>query len=52
VTGLALPLVARVRRIGGSADRIVGARGGVGDPFAGAGLPEVVAVQTEARVRA
>ena len=52
VTGLALPLIARVRALGGDADRIVGRRGGVTSPCAGAGLPDVVAVETEARFTA
>jgi MFS family permease len=52
VTGLALPLIARVRVLGGDADRIVGRRGGVPSPCAGAGLPDVVAVETEARLSA
>ena len=46
VTGLALPLIARVRAIGGAADRITGARAGVEGPCAAAGLPGVVAVET------
>jgi MFS family permease len=48
VTGLALPLIARVRALGGPADRIAGARAGVDSPCAGAGLPDVVAVETDA----
>ena len=52
VTGLALPLIARVRALGGDADRIMGRRGGVPSPCAGAGLPDVVAVETEARLSA
>ena len=46
VTGLALPLLARVRSLGGPADRI-GAHAGAESPCAAAGLPDVVAVQTE-----
>jgi hypothetical protein len=52
LTALALPLVSRVRRIGGSADRILGDRGGVEGPCAAAGLPDVGALETEAPVRA
>ena len=48
VTALALPLIARVRSIGGAADQIAGVRAGVDGPCAGAGLPDVVAVETEA----
>jgi MFS family permease len=47
-TALAIPMFARLRRVGGTADRIVGARGGVQSPCAGAGLPDVVAVETDA----
>ena len=47
VTALAVPLLTRLRQLGGSADRIVGLRAGVDSPCAGAGLPDVVAVQTE-----
>jgi len=47
-TGLALPLLARVRAIGGAPDRIVGEPAGVGGACAGAGLPDVVAVETDA----
>ena len=46
VTGLALPLLARVRSLGGPADRI-GAHACAESPCAAAGLPDVVAVQTE-----
>ena len=49
VTGLALPLLARVRAIGGRPDRIVGARAGVESPCAAAGLPAVSAVETDAQ---
>jgi MFS family permease len=49
VTGLALPLLARVRAIGGRPDRIVGARAGVESPCAAAGLPAVAAVETDAQ---
>lgn len=48
MTGLALPLLARVRAIGGAPDRIVGEPAGVGGACAGAGLPDVVAVETDA----
>jgi MFS family permease len=47
VTGCALPLLARVRAIGGSPDRIVGARAGVESPCAASGLPDIAAVETE-----
>ncbi len=47
-TGLALPLLARMRRVGGAADRIVGARAGVESPCAAAGLPGVAALETDA----
>jgi MFS family permease len=47
-TAAALPLFARVRALGGAADRIVGDRAGVESPCAAAGLPDVVAVETEA----
>lgn len=47
-TACALPLLARVRAIGGPADRIVGARAGVESPCAGSGLPDIAAVETEA----
>ncbi len=52
-TGLALPLLARVRAIGGAPDQI-GARAaaGVESPCAGAGLPDVGAVETDAYARA
>jgi MFS family permease len=43
-TAAALPLLARLRRLGGSADVIVGARGGVEGPCAASGLPAVSAV--------
>ena len=46
-TAAAIPLFARVRALGGPADRIAGARGGVESPCAAAGLPDVVAVETE-----
>ena len=51
-TGLALPLVARVRAIGGAPDRIDGRATGVESPCAGAGLPDVVTVETDAYARA
>jgi MFS family permease len=47
VTGLALPLLARVRAIGGQPDRIVGARAGVESPCAASGLPDIAAVETD-----
>jgi MFS family permease len=46
-TGAAIPLFARVRSLGGPADRIAGDRGGVESPCAASGLPDVVAVETE-----
>ena len=51
VAGLAVPLLARVRAIGGSPDRIVGRTAGVESQCAGAGLPDVVAVETDAYAR-
>jgi MFS family permease len=51
-TGLALPLLARVRRIGGAPDRIGRRAAGVESPCAGAGLPDVVSVETDAYARA
>lgn len=51
VTGLALPLLARVRAVGGAADRIAGKAAGVEGACAGAGLPDVVAVETDAYSR-
>jgi MFS family permease len=47
-TAAAVPLFARVRSLGEPADRIVGERGGVESPCAASGLPDVVAVETEA----
>ena len=48
VTGLALPLLARVRAIGGEPDRIAGARAGVESPCAASGLPDIATVETDA----
>ena len=48
VTGLALPLLARVRAIGGEPDRIAGARAGVESPCAASGLPDIATVETGA----
>jgi len=48
VTGLALPLLARVRAIGGAPDRIVGSSGGVEGPCAASGLPDVGVLETGA----
>lgn len=48
VTALAVPLVARVRALGGDADLIVGAHAGVEGPCAAAGLPDVASLETEA----
>lgn len=47
VTGLALPLLGRVRAIGGAPDRIVGTKAGVESPCAASGLPAVAAIETE-----
>jgi hypothetical protein len=47
-TGLALPLLARLRGLGGAPDRIVGARAGVESPCAASGLPDVAALETDA----
>lgn len=47
-TAAALPFLAAVRGIGGSADRIVGTRAGVESPCAAAGLPAVATVQARA----
>jgi MFS family permease len=49
LTGVALPLLARLRRLGGPADRIVGDRGGVEGACAGTGIPAVSAVETTPR---
>ena len=46
-TAAAIPLFARLRALGGAADRIVGERAGLDSPCAAAGLPDVVAVETE-----
>jgi predicted MFS family arabinose efflux permease len=46
VTTAALPLLARLRRLGGPADAIVGERGGVESPCAASGLPAVSSVDT------
>jgi hypothetical protein len=46
VTGLALPLLGRVRAIGGAPDRIVGTKAGVESPCAASGLPAVAAIET------
>jgi MFS family permease len=50
-TALALPLLARLRSIGGDPDRIGPRTAGVESPCAGAGLPDVVAVETDAYAR-
>ena len=47
VTGLAIPLFARVRRLGGPADNIAGLAPGADSPCARAGLPDVVAAKTQ-----
>ena len=46
VTGLALPLLGRIRAIGGAPDRIVGTKAGVESPCAASGLPAVAAIET------
>ena len=46
VTGLALPLLGRVRAIGGAPDRILGTKAGVDSPCAASGLPAVAAIET------
>ncbi|HET7514650.1 MAG TPA: hypothetical protein VFJ60_07600, partial [Gaiella sp.] len=51
-TGLALPLLARLRAIGGAPDRIGPRPAGMESPCAGAGLPNVGAVETDAYARA
>jgi MFS family permease len=45
-TAAALPLLGRLRRLGGDPDVIVGDRGGVESPCAACGLPAVSAVDT------
>ena len=45
-TAAALPLFARLRRLGGAPDAIVGDRAGVEGPCAASGLPAVSAVET------
>ncbi len=45
-TAAALPLLGRLRRLGGDPDVIVGDRGGVESPCAASGLPAVSAVET------
>jgi hypothetical protein len=49
VTGLALPLLARLRRLGGPADEILGERAGVEGACAGTGIPPVSSVETSPR---
>jgi MFS family permease len=46
-TAFALPLIGRVRSIGGAADRIVGTRAGADSPCAGQGLPAVSTVKAK-----
>jgi MFS family permease len=46
-TASALPLLARLRRLGGPADVIVGDRAGVESPCAGSGIPAVSSVETQ-----
>jgi len=45
-TAAAIPLFARIRRLGGPADVIVGDRAGADSPCAASGLPAVSAVET------
>ncbi len=45
-TAAALPLLARLRQLGGTPDVIVGTRAGADSPCAGAGIPAVSAVET------
>jgi hypothetical protein len=49
VTGLALPPLARLRRLGGPADVIVDERAGVEGACAGTGIPPVSSVETSPR---
>jgi hypothetical protein len=49
VTGLALPFLARLRRLGGPADVIVDERAGVEGACAGTGIPPVSSVETSPR---
>jgi len=44
-TAAALPLLARLRQLGGTPDRIVGERAGVESPCAASGLPAVATVE-------
>ncbi len=46
VTALALPLLSRLRRLGGPADEIAGERAGKDGPCAASGLPPVSSVET------
>ena len=46
VTSAALPLLGRLRRLGGAADRIIDERAGVEGACAGSGIPAVSAVDT------
>ncbi len=48
VTAAALPLLARLRGLGGAADIVIGQRAGVESPCAAAGIPAVSAVETAA----
>jgi MFS family permease len=45
-TAVALPILGRLRRLGGAPDSIVGARGGVEGPCAASGIPAVSSVET------
>jgi MFS family permease len=46
VTAVALPILGRLRRLGGAPDSIVGAQGGVEGPCAASGIPAVSSVET------
>jgi hypothetical protein len=46
-TAGALPLLRRLRRLGGPADLIEGERAGVESPCAGSGIPAVSSVETQ-----
>jgi MFS family permease len=46
-TAAALPLLARLRRVGGDADLVVGERAGADSPCAASGLPAVSSVETQ-----
>jgi MFS family permease len=46
VAGTALPILGRLRRLGGAPDQIVGERAGLEGPCAGSGIPAVSGVDT------